>query len=99
MLNVEHKQVRSSIFYPKISTDMPWSTSNRVVQNAAQFFFSPLLGRSLNIIEKIEGLSLVDTSFAPRDNPRPVIFFGHVTLLPPYTGHGGHYNTKYSLFD
>ena len=29
--------------------------------------FSPSLGKSLNIIENIEGLLLVDTSFAPRE--------------------------------
>ena len=38
------------------------------------FFFSPPLGKSLNIFETNEGLSLVDTSFAPRDSPRPVIY-------------------------
>ena len=35
------------------------------MQNAAQLVFSPPLGNSLNIIEKIEGLLLVDTNFAP----------------------------------
>ena len=36
------------------------------------FFFSPPLGKSLNIILKNEGvLLLVDTSFTPRDSPRP----------------------------
>ena len=39
------------------------------------FFFSPPLGKSLNIVETIEGLSLVDTSFAPRDSAKPVFFF------------------------
>ena len=33
------------------------------MQNAAQFYFSPPPGRSLNTIKKIEGLSLVDTAF------------------------------------
>ena len=61
----EHRQVRSSIFCAKNSTDMPWSTSNRIVQNAAHFLVLSPPGRSLNIIEKIEGLSLIDTSFAP----------------------------------
>ena len=46
-------------------------------------FCSPPLGKSLSIIEKVERLSLVDTSFAPRDSPRPFTFVvGHlVTLL------------------
>ena len=65
-------QVRSLILCAKISTDMPWSTSNRFVQNAAQFIFSPPLGKSLNIFEEFEGLSLVDTNYAPRDSPRPL---------------------------
>ena len=47
----------------------------------AFFFFSPALGKSLNIIEEIEGLLLVDTSFAPKDNPRPVKKNGHVSLV------------------
>ena len=51
---------------------MPWSTSNRIVENAAQFIFSPPLGKSLNTIENFEGLSLVDTTFAPRDSPKPL---------------------------
>ena len=33
---------------------------------------SPPLGKRMNIIEKVEGLSLVDASFAPRDSPRPL---------------------------
>ena len=53
--------------------DMPWTMSNRIVQNAAQFCFSPTLGKSLNIVEKIDGLSLVDSSFAPRDSPRQAV--------------------------
>ena len=37
------------------------------------------------MIEKIEGLSLVDMSFAPRDSPKPVFFWA---LSPPSTSHG-----------
>ena len=38
-----------------------------------RIFFSPPLGKSRVIIEIIEGLSLVKTSFAPRDGPpRPL---------------------------
>ena len=51
---------------------MSWSTSNRFVQNAAQFFISPPLRNCLNVAEEFEGLSLVDTNFAPRDSPRPL---------------------------
>ena len=42
--------------------------------DAAQFLFSPLLGKRLNVIEECEGLSSVDVSFAPinRDNSRPL---------------------------
>ena len=70
MLNTGKSDLR--LFCAKNSSDMPWSTSNRIVQNAAYFFFSPPLGKSLNIIEEYEGLSLIDTSFAPRDSPRTV---------------------------
>ena len=70
MFNVEHGQVRSSIFCAKISTVMPWSSSNRFVQSATQFVFSPPLRKSLNSIEEYEGLKLVDTSVAPRDSPK-----------------------------
>ena len=86
-------------------------TSNRFMQNAAQFFFLPLrnaaqffflppLGKSLNIIEEFDGLSLVDTNFAPRDSPRPLKQNpGHVTLLPSSIGHGGQHDTKpYQIF-
>ena len=52
----------------------------------------------MHIIENFEGLSSVNTSFASRDSPEAVIKKAvHVTLLPPYTGHGGQYDTKYSL--
>ena len=74
-----------------LTTGMTWSTSNRIVQNAAQFAFSPPLGKSLNIIENIEGLSLVDTSFAPRDRPRPVK--KKTAMSPSFTGHGGQCDT------
>ena len=69
MLNTGRSDLR--FFARKNSTDMPWSTSSRFVQNAAQFFSSPPLGKSLNTTEEYEGLSLVNTSFAPRDSPRP----------------------------
>ena len=58
---------------------------------------SPPLGKILNTIEKNEGLSLVDTSFAPRDSPRPLN--KELALSPSYTVHGGQYDTKYSPFD
>ena len=74
-LDSTQRQVRSSIFCAKISTSMRWSTSIRTVQNAAQFVFSPPLGNSLNNIEKMESLSLVDTRSAPRDSPRQVFVF------------------------
>ena len=76
---------------------MPWSTSNRFGQNVAHFFFSPPLGKSLNIIEEHEGLSLVDTSFAPRDSPRPLN--KKLAMSPSSIGHGGQHDTKYSPFD
>ena len=59
--------------------------------------FSPPLGKSLNIIEKIEGLLLADTSFARRDSRRPVKKKSPCHPLPS-TSHGGHYDSKYSLF-
>ena len=41
----------------KKSTGMPWSTSSRIVQNAARCLFAPAGKKSLNVIEGIEGLS------------------------------------------
>ena len=46
-------------FLRELFSDMPWSTPNRFVQNAARFFSLPPLGKSLNIIEECKGLSLV----------------------------------------
>ena len=34
--------------------------------------FSPPLGKRLNIVEKLEGLSLADASFAPGDSSCPL---------------------------
>ena len=62
------------------------SLSNRIVQNAALFCFSPPLGKSLNNFAKIEGLSLVKTSFAPRHSPRPINNFWSCHPLPPVMG-------------
>ena len=57
----------------KHPTDMPWSTADRIVQNAARLLVAPAFGKSLNnFILKIEGLSLVDAIFALRDSLRPV---------------------------
>ena len=85
------------MFRPYKSIDIPWSTFNRVVQNAAQFSFPPPLGKNLNITEIIESLSLVDTSFVliNRVSPRPVFSFLATSL--PFTGHGGHCDTKYFI--
>ena len=61
------------------------------------FFFPLPLGKCLNFFEKNEGLSLVDTSFALGDSPRPSKI---IMAMPPYsTAHEGQYDTKYSLFD
>ena len=60
---------------------MPWRTSNWAVQNVMQSLFSLPSGKLLNIVEKFEGLSLVNTSFAPRDSPRPLYKSGHVTVF------------------
>ena len=69
---------------------MPWSTFNRIVQNVVQYLFifsSPPLEKILIIIiEKIEGLSLVDTSFAPRDSARVVNLFWPCHPPPLVTG-------------
>ena len=66
------------------------------MQNAAHFF-SPPLGKSLNTIEKNEGLRSVDTSFARRDSPRPLKNKLAMSPSSTGTGHGGQYDTKYSL--
>ena len=70
-LTIQSVVLTSDVFQIFIK-NVPWSTSNRIVQNVAQFSFSLPLGKSLNIIEKKEGLSLFDTSFDPRDSPRPL---------------------------
>ena len=78
---------------------MPLSTSNRFVQNAAHFFLSPPLGNSLNIVEEYQDLSLVDTSFAPREpeavkkkwpcHPLPLLVMGvsMMSTIHPLTGY------------
>ena len=57
---------------------MPLSTSNQKVQNAAHFWFSPSFRNRLNHIEKLEGLSLVHTSFAPETARARKTETGHV---------------------
>ena len=54
-------------------------------------FFAPPLGKSLKFIGKIEGLSLVDRSFAPRDSPRPLE--KKLAVSPSYTVNWGQYDT------
>ena len=49
-------------------------------KRGAIVFFAPA-GKSLNIIENIDGLSLVDTCFAPRNSRRPLFSSGHATLF------------------
>ena len=101
LLDLEHRQVSYSIFWAKSSTGMPWSTSNRIVQNKARFVFSPSLGKSVNLIEEIDGLSLIDASFAARDSPRPSIKRA-MSPCHPLTlvmGVTLSCDTKYSLFD
>ena len=85
------------MFCAKNSTDMPKSTSNRFVQNAAQFSFSPPLGKRPNNIEEYEGLSLADTSFSPGDSTRPLK--KQMDMPPSSIGHWGQYETQYSPFD
>ena len=46
-----------------------------------RLFFSPPLRKRLNSIEKVEGLSLFDTSFARRDSLRPLNKTGRVVLF------------------
>ena len=103
MLNVEHRQVRSSIFCVKNSKDVPWS-SEYVQPDSTKCGarkISSLLRKSLIISEKIEGLSLIDTSFAPISRGSPTPYEKEKVAVSPSstdTGHGGHYDTKYSLF-
>ena len=66
------------------------------MQNAAHFFFSPPLGKSLNLIQEYEGISLVDKSFGPRDSPRPL---KKLAMSPSSIGHEGQHDAKYSPFD
>ena len=60
-----------------------------VCAKCGAFFSSPPLGKSLSIIEDYEGLSLVDTSFAPRDSPTPLN--KTPAMSPSSIGHGGQY--------
>ena len=65
---------------------MPWSTSNRIVQNkCGAIWFSPLMGKRLSIVENVEGLLSVDASFAPIDSPRSV---ENVAVSPSSTSMG-----------
>ena len=52
-------------------------------------FFSSPLGKNLNTIENIQGLSSVDMSFAPRDSPRPFKRNWPCHPLPLVMGRGG----------
>ena len=66
-------------------------------KNAAQFFFSPPLGKSVNIVEKIESpchwsirISLLLISETARGREKQSL-----AMPPPSsTGHGGHYDTN-----
>ena len=49
---------------------MPWSISNQFRVEYGAIVFSLRLEKILNLIEKGGGLSLLDTSFAPRDSSR-----------------------------
>ena len=78
---------------------MPWSTptSDRFVQNTAQFCFHGFAWeKSVKIIKEYEGLSLVDMSFALLgDSPRPLKKTGHVALFHySIISHGGQCDTK-----
>ena len=80
--NVEHnKPVRSFLFRAKKHTNTPWSTSNRIVQNAVVDFPLPL-EQTLHIIETMAGLLFVVTSFAPRNSQRLAKYQkGHVAFF------------------
>ena len=58
-------------------------------------FFGAPAGKSLNIIEKKEGLILVDTSFAPinRGSLRPGVKKMAMTASSTINSHGGHVTT------
>ena len=57
--------------------------------------FSPPVGKNLNILKKIESLSLVDTSFAPRGSPRPLK--KKMAMPPSSTGHGDQHDQIFTL--
>ena len=85
---VEHKQVRSSILCAKNSIRYRHALEY-VQQDRAKcdaFVLSSPLVKPLNIFEKMECLSLVDTSFASRDSPRPVLLFWPCHPLPLVMG-------------
>ena len=95
MLNVEHRQVRSSILPRKYLHIHVLEYLQPVRAKFGPFFFSPPLGKSQNTREDFEGLSLVDTRFAPRDSPRPLK--KQMAMSPSSIGHGQH-GTRYSPF-
>ena len=79
---------------------MPWSTSNQIMQSAAHLFFASARKKPQNIIEKIEGLSLIGRyefrSYLETARGRRK----KMAMSPSSTGHhAGHYDIKYSLFD
>ena len=97
MLNVEHRRVRSSIFFREIFYRHALEHSNRFVQNAA-LFFSPPPGESPNFIEKMKACNWsILVSLAPRDNPWPLNT--KEAMSPSSNCRGGQYGTKYSPFD
>ena len=78
MLDIDHRQVRYySCFARKIiQTDIhafEYVQPDREKYGAI-FSFAPAGKMPEYFIEKLEGLSLIDTSFAPKDSSRPVIF-------------------------
>ena len=97
LLNVEHKPVTSFMFRAKTYTNMPWSTSNRIVQNVVVDFSLPL-EKTLHLFGTSAGLLLVVTRFAPRNSQRLAKNQqGHVAFFHQLWR--SHYDINHPLFD
>ena len=95
LLNIEHRQVRSSNVCVKRSTDTPWSTCSRLVQkkNGGIIFF---LLKRLTIFGLFGGLWSIGGRwghvFPTIANPRSFKYF--LAMSPSFTVRWGQYHTK-----
>ena len=96
--NVGRRQVISSIVGAKCSTKMQWSTNVKPDRaEATHFYFSAPRCKKKRIFSKNVKACHYSTPVSLLETPPGA----GIMLLPmslSSTGHGGHYDTKYSLF-